>query len=245
MTALDFYNKNKNCKWDMKPLPTFDNIEEAARWILLNGFAWIELDVEINIDLLKEESKYCTNYLVPHREGDNHLDWKSCCIHGIDVDKTGIWNKYVSTELDANYHWTNLSDTVRYTTEFWKSLPFEKYARVRYMQVGAMGHVSPHADFDISLLKDSNFDIFNNIIPINLAIYHPDDCFMTLNDLGIVPWRDGKIIFVNISNTHSVINLSQLPRLHMIGHGIPGIRKKEFCELLVRSYNKQYERYKL
>lgn len=244
MTAIEFYNKYNSCSWVMEPLPSFDNIEDSVRWIFASGFGWIELDVEFDINQWKRESSYCNNFLVPHREGDNHLDWRSCCIHGIGVDKTGIWNKYVNDETDAKYSWTSLSELTENITNFWKSLPFEKYARIRFMEVGPSGYVYPHSDFSKEILK-TDFDLFNNVIPINIAVTHPTECFMTLENLGTVPWKDGKVFLVNISQTHSVINFSNQPRLHMIGHGIPGNKKIEFCELLVRSYNKQYERYKV
>ena len=43
------------------------------------------------------------------------------------------------------------------------------------------------------------------------------------------------------ATTHSVVNNSSSPRMHMIAHCVIGNKKKEFAELVVRSYNKQYE----
>lgn len=223
----------------MKPIPHSLTPEETVNWILRSGFGWIELDVTIDLPSWKLESKECLEHLVIHREGDNHQGWRSCCIHGIGVDKTGIWNKYCDAE--PSYHWTELSDRTPTITEFWKSLPFEKFARVRFMEVDAHGFVAPHRDFTVT----ETMDVFNSIIPINIAIVHPDNCSMVLEGVGTVPWQEGKVFLVNISHVHSVVNNSDQPRLHMIGHGIPGNKKEQFIELIIRSYRKQYERYSL
>jgi hypothetical protein len=76
------------------------------------------------------------------------------------------------------------------------------------------------------------------MIPINIAIIHPDNCYMTLTDIGIVPFKPGKIILVNIRNEHSVINNSDIRRIHLIGYGRPGNRIEKFCDLILRSYDK-------
>jgi hypothetical protein len=62
---------------------------------------------------------------------------------------------------------------------------------------------------------------------------------MHLDNYGKVPWKPGKAFIVNITDTHRVVNNSSLPRMHMIAHCIIGNRKKEFANLVVRSYNKQ------
>jgi hypothetical protein len=120
--------------------------------------------------------------------------------------------------------------------EFWQSLPFEKYARIRFMEVEPNGFIDPHSD------SPGNIDILDHIIPINIAISHPNKCFMTLENTGIVPWSDGDIKLVNITKKHSVINFSNEKRIHIIGHGIVGKKFNEFFELISRSYKKQYER---
>jgi len=84
-------------------------------------------------------------------------------------------------------------------------------------------------------------DILEFGVPINIAIIHPKDCVMTLEGYGCVPFEEGKAFIINIRNYHSVINPSNQSRIHLISHGIPGKSKKEFAELVARSYRKQYE----
>jgi hypothetical protein len=239
--ALEFYDQHKKDTWEIKPIPAHltDKVE-IAKWILLSGFGWLELDVEFDVDAWQKEFEYCKSSLVPHRDTDDepHLTWDSCCLHGIGPTHTRLWHCYVDDEKDANYHWTELSQFTPTIKQFWEQLPFEQFARIRFMQVGPGGYVSPHYDIDIP----DDYDPFVNLMPVNIAVIHPVDCHMVLKDKGTVPWVNGKVMIVNISNYHTVINFANTPRLHMIGHGIPGKFKNEFCDLIIRSYLKQYAR---
>jgi hypothetical protein len=216
------------------------DIISQATSILRKPIGWIELDLEFDLPKWIEEAQAAKQYLVHHREGDGHNGWQSCCIHGIDIGKTGHWQNYVKSEEDANYHWTELSNLTPTITNFWKSFPTERFARLRFMELAPGGHITPHNDAPNGI-SNTDFDMMDHIIPINVAIVHPENCYMTLQDYGTVPFRKGKAFIVNITNTHSVVNNSLTPRMHMIAHCIIGNKKKEFAELVVRSYNKQYE----
>lgn len=213
---------------------------KAATEILRKPIGWIELDIEFNVDDWVKESKIAEQFLVTHREGDGHEGWRSCCIHGIDIDKPGHWNNYSATEADITYKWTDLSKLTPTITSFWKSFPTERFARLRFMELAPHGHIAPHNDSPGGI-KNTEFDMMDHMIPINVAITHPNDCYMELDGYGHVPFRPGKVFIVNITNTHSVVNNSNQPRMHMIAHCIIGNKKKEFAELVVRSYNKNHE----
>jgi hypothetical protein len=231
-SAETFYQNNKSCSWKPTKIPEdLVSNEEIAKWIFAQPIGWIELDLTIDLDQWLIESTQALPYLVDHREGENHLGWTSACIHGLGTTVTGT---NFNEPVDA-YHWTELSEITPTIKAFWESLPFEKLLRVRFMSVDSAGYVGPHND-------NPNVDnILDHIIPINIAIFHPRLCYMTLRDHGVVPWNSGKAILVNITNDHSVINYSKQRRLHMIGHGLIGSKKNEFYELIVRSYKKQYE----
>lgn len=215
-----------------------DIIAEATN-ILRKPVGWIELDIDFDINTWEYESGLITDSLVEHREGDGHNGWRSCCLHGISVDKTGHWSRYTNDESQINYHWTELTELVPNITNFWKSFPVEGYARLRFMELAPGGWVAPHNDAPDGL-RNTDFDMMDHMIPINIAITHPQGCDMFLDTYGTVPWTPGKAFIVNITDTHSVKNNSSSPRMHMIAHCIIGKRKKEFAELVVRSYNKQY-----
>jgi hypothetical protein len=216
-----------------------DVIDQANK-ILREQRGWIELDLDFDLEIWKKEAALVENDLVDHREGENHVGWKSCCLHGISKEKTGHWSIYAEEESDVEYGWTEIERKVPTIAAFWKNIPVEKYARLRFMKLEPNGFIAPHCDAPDGL-KNTEYDMMNHIIPINLSITHPADCFMNLEKYGTVPWKEGKAFIVNITDTHSVHNQSDLPRMHMIAHCIVGNKKKEFSEFLVSSYYKKHD----
>jgi hypothetical protein len=246
--TLNFYEKNKDLTWTMEEIPqelTADR--HIANWILnIANIGWIELDLDIDIDRWKIESQVANQYFVDHR-GQQHPGWNSCCIHGIDVDKTGSWTNYGFTnESDVPYTWTSLSAQTPNITKFWKDqFPIEKYRRIRFMELEPEGYIAPHSDAPGNLPGEyQGINILEHGAPINIAISHPSECYMTVEGYGCVPFAPGRAFMVNIRNYHSVINFSKEQRIHMIAHGWYGNRIDEFCELLIRSYRKQYAIYR-
>jgi hypothetical protein len=62
---------------------------------------------------------------------------------------------------------------------------------------------------------------------------------MTLENYGVVPFKEGEAYIVNIRHYHSVLNMSDTPRIHVIGHPFGyGSRKEQFVDLVARSYFK-------
>jgi hypothetical protein len=238
--ALEFYNQNKNCTWKLEPLPS-GTILEKARWILNScNFGWIELDLDIDINAWQLDMKQADNYFVPHRE-DNNAGWNSCCIHGISVESTGAWTNYGYTdETQVPYHWTELAHKVPAIQQFWQDqFPCDHYRRVRFMELESNCAITPHSDMPGRLPGEQDLDLLEFGVPINIAISHPDECYMVLKDHGVVPFKAGKMFIVNIRNYHSVINFSNSKRVHVIGHSYGyGKKKEEFADLLVRSYEK-------
>jgi signal peptidase I len=67
------------------------------------------------------------------------------------------------------------------------------------MEVAPNGYVLPHSDAPNGI-KNTEFDMMDHMIPINIAISHPEGCFMEVGDYGRVPWKNGKAFIVNITN---------------------------------------------
>lgn len=242
MSALEFYNKNKNCSWKMPKAPEYiTKDEDLVLWLFTkSNFGWLELDISFDVTAWKEESKQAS--FVKHR-GQDHMGWNSTCIHGIDVDQTDSWSNYnYASEDDVPYKWTSLSDKTPSIKNFWTNFPYESYRRIRFMELEPHGFILPHSDAPGNLPGEQNINLIDFGAPINVAITHPSSCFMTIEDCGVVPWAEGKVMIVNILKNHSVLNLSNEQRIHLIAHGMPKSRKKEFIELVARSYKKQYER---
>lgn len=242
--ALKFYERNKDLIWTMPDLPTGVKSDfDIADWLLnRSNFGWLELDIDIDLDAWKNEALQSKGFMVPHRE-DNNAGWNSCCIHGIDESSTGAWTNYGYTnEDDVPYKWTSLSDYTPVIKSFWNSFPYDRYRRIRFMELEPNSAITPHSDMPGRLPGEDNFNALEFGVPINVAIVHPEDCHMVLEGYGKVPWKEGKAFIVNIRNYHSVINFSNEPRLHLIAHGKLKYKTKEFVELVARSYKKQYER---
>jgi len=213
---------------------------EIADWLLnKSDFGWLELDIEFNLDAWKKETAAAR--FVDHR-GSEHPGWNSSCIHGIDVDKTGAWTNYGdwTDESEVPYKWTSISEHTPNIKSFWEEFPYESYRRIRFMQLEPGGRISPHSDAPGRLPGEENLDMLEFGVPINIAIIHPDECYMTLEGHGTVPFKEGKAFIINIRNVHSFVNNSNKPRIHLIAHGIPGSRKNDFVKLIARSYRKQY-----
>jgi hypothetical protein len=217
------------------------NDYELADWLLnKSDFGWLELDIQFDLDEWKKET--AAAQFVDHR-GSEHPGWNSSCIHGIDVDKTGAWTNYGYTrEEDVPYQWTSISQHTPSIKRFWEQFPYERYRRIRFMELEPGGKISPHSDAPGRLPGEQDLDMLEFGVPINVAIMHPNDCHMTLEGHGTVPFQEGKAFIINIRNVHSFVNNSSSNRIHLIAHGVPGNRKEEFVELIARSYRKQNER---
>jgi hypothetical protein len=242
MSPLDFYNQNKDCSWKVQPIPKKLATDlEKAQWILNDAnFGWIELDLKIDLPKWKLEAQQAQPYFVAHREEQN-TGWKSCCVHGIDVSKTGAWTNYGYTdEKQVPYNWTELSHKTPSVKQFWQNnFPTERYRRVRFMELEPGCAIVPHSDMPGRLPGELGMDMLDFGVPINIAVKHPKDCFMTLEGFGVVPFEEGKIFIVNIRHVHSVVNFSNENRIHVIGHSYGyGNKKEEFAKLIVKSYEK-------
>jgi hypothetical protein len=243
--ALDFYHKNKDCTWQLESAPnSISSNLELADWLLNKStFGWLELDINIDLGGWQLEAQRATPYFVEHRE-DESQGWNSCCIHGIDTDKTGAWTNYGYTnEADVPYKWTELSRLTPSVKNFWQhQFPSDRYRRIRFMELEADSAITPHSDMPGRLPGEQNFNALEFGVPINIAIVHPNDCHMVLEGYGVVPFREGRAFIVNIRNYHSVINFSNNPRIHVIGHSFGyGSKKEEFAELVAKSYFKQHK----
>ena len=244
--CLNFYeaNKDKTSPLPLLPLGIVENLD-IANWLLNeSNFGWLELDIDIDLKSWQTEADAARPILVPHREYNNS-GWNSCCIHGIDVVSTGAWTTYgYHTESEVPYHWTELSENTPSIKSFWKNtFPTDKYRRIRFMELASNSEITPHSDMPGRLPGEENFDALAFGIPVNVAVIHPENCYMVLEGHGIVPFAPGKAFIVNIRNKHSVINFSEDSRIHVIGHSFGyGSKKEDFVNLIARSYNKQYVR---
>lgn len=200
--------------------------------IIEQKLPWLELDIEIPYKTMYIEALGVDNYFVNHRDGEElsgmkHKGWSSVCLHGIEWNKTNHYTAYgYKSNEETPYKWTEIADKCPTITNWFKNVfPMETYYRVRIMKLSAGGFIVPHKDMET-----------NRLSPINIALNHPDNCIFKMKKHGQVPFKEGKVILLDVGNEHAVWNKSNTDRYHLIVHGIP---TKEYKELVERSYEKQ------
>lgn len=228
-----FIEKNKNLSWKFPKTDLTDPVMFTKWLIKQDNFGWLRLDVDIDVEKWKEESDVIKEYYVSHRSHQNHIGWQGCAIHGIGPNQT-------ETQDSDCFSWTEISSMTPTITNFWKNVfPSETYRRLRFMKLSPKGSINIHNDLPNGL-EFKDLDPLNQTISINLAITHPYDCNMVLEDFGTIPWAEGSCFIINITRNHCVVNNSNEDRIHMIAECVIGNRLKDFSELIYRSYQRYH-----
>jgi hypothetical protein len=239
--VLDFFNKHKDATYTPPEVPNHlkNDPLKFSRWLLNHPkFAWLELDIKLNLEVWKKEALYAIDSFVNHRANQSH-GWKSCCIHGLGIDKTEHWPKYFSKESEVIYDWTQLSDLTPTIKQFWKeNFPSESFQRIRFMLLEENGYIEEHSDSKLNAEGEEPEEDMLNGWPINLAIIHPKECFMILENYGIVPFKEGKPILINIRHKHAFLNFTNQKRIHLIASCVFGNKKEEVAKLVYKSFFK-------
>ena len=119
---LEFVGKNRNKTWKLDTIPQDLSTVDFTKWVFgQDSMRWLKLDLGIDTERWTAESAAAERYYVDHRSSENytgmkHQGWKSCCLHGIDIQKTEadeLANRHM-------FHWTELADQVPAITDFWK-----------------------------------------------------------------------------------------------------------------------------
>lgn len=173
---------------------------------------WIKTE---NWDQMLIEAKALEKHFVPHRIHETHSGWSSLCIHGITSVHTESPHVYGYNNENCPWRWTDVADVCPTITNFFKNtFDYTKYFRIRIMKLAPKGFIIPHKD---SLTEDEN-----HIGPINIALNNPNNCNFYMDNVGILPWINGRAIKLNLFNTHAVVNHSNENRYHIIVHGQMG-----------------------
>lgn len=241
----EFVEKNRNKTWKLDSIPQSFSAVDFTKWIFeQDSMGWLKLDLEIDTDLWTAESAAADSYYVDHRSSENyagmkHLGWKSCCLHGIDIQKTEA-DELANRHL---FHWTELADKVPAITDFWKNkFPVEGYKRLRFMKLEPGGFIGIHNDLPTyspyTSLRD--LKVLDNSVAVNVAITQPQGCDFVTENFGTVPWSRGDFYIINVTQNHCVVNDSNEPRIHMIAECVIGDRLEDFADLISRSFGKNH-----
>ena len=241
--TIKFYNDNKDKSWKLPPIP--DNLKtnyEIARWIFTQNIGWLKIDIDFDLNGWKKDIENINDYFVPHRNQESE-GWRSCCIHGLGIDKTENSVAYgFEDEMNAPYGWTELSEKTPHVVDFFKNIfPCDSYKRIRFMELLPNGYIQEHGDVPDEFEETDDLDPMDFGIPLNIAVIHPDNCFMPFKEKGILPYKEGEMYIPNVAEKHAFLNFSNTRRIHIIADCIPGSKKEQYAELLVRSYRKQFD----
>ena len=222
----EFWKKN-SFQYNHKYPDFFD-----PKWTVMeSGWPWFKLSLfdNQNYGEMYKEAENLVEYFKPHRE-DYGVGWKSLTLHGLNEDTQSL-NQYGEdrSEILKSLKWTWVADkcpaTKRFLTDVW---PAEFLNRVRFMLLEPGGYILPHQDRDSDQKRLS---------VCNISLNNPDGCEFRMDNYGLVPFKDeGSAFLMDISNTHSVWNKSDTPRIHMIIHYEIGHRLRDFFYVLRSSY---------
>ena len=203
---LKFYNSNKDFN-----SPIHNSVIESQQD---NECAYYPIKFNFDPKLLLDECRSVDHLYFDHRSQDKkkgygHQGWQSLTLHGIDKHKTEHYTKYgFDTLEEANYHWTDVCELVPNLHKFLSELPYKLFDRVRIMRLAPYGYIMPHSD--------GKGRIFS---PLNIAINNPNNCHFVFKDKGIVPFKAGSGMIIDVGRDHIVINNSDEVRYHIIVHG--------------------------
>ena len=202
-----------------------------------NGIPFLPIDDwkdTADWDQMLFEAKRLQKHYVQHRSHEHHAGWSSLCIHGLSSVHTESSHTYGFTDADAPWRWTDVSDWCPTIREFFKDqFDYKKYFRIRIMKLAPGGWIVPHKD---SLTQEEN-----HIGPVNVAINHPKDCHFYMDNIGYLPWEQGRAIKLNLFNVHEVFNHSNEDRYHIIAHGWAG---DSWSDRVYNNYNNWKKIYK-
>ena len=206
----------KRCEYKAKPkYPPNLETGRAVHFSDQIPFLPVDWETKQNWQEMYQEAKKLSKHYVPHRHHESHKGWSSLVIHGISSVHTESSHTYGFTDDTAPWRWTDISDLCPTITNFFKNeFDYDKYFRIRIMKLSPGGYVWPH--------KDSTDISENHIGPINLALNNPTNCNFYMENVGILPFQQGRSIKLNLYNVHSVYNHSEEDRFHIIVHGRAG-----------------------
>ncbi|MGJ8744410.1 aspartyl/asparaginyl beta-hydroxylase domain-containing protein [Polaribacter sp.] len=201
-------------------------------WISTNSLIpYLEIDLRLPINKIRTEILNVLDFYEnssTHRGEEMHNGWWSLCLHGLSTNKTRSPRHYgYKSDSETPYKWTELSDLCPITTNAIKnSFKVEFFHRIRLMVLEPGGYILPHTDTQKSFLPKS----------VNIAITNPKGAYFLLKDKGIIPFEEGKAFKFDISIEHSVINISEERRVHLMVHY--DNPKPEWDSFIVNSYKK-------
>ena len=188
-----------------------ENTKDLYKEIMkLRSVSTFKLKTTIPHQEMLAEAQKLNSLFVDHRK-DPNWGWKALTIHGTRPDHTEDYYVYGFNDREsANYQWTEIAEKCPVTTKWLKEMwPFDIFQRVRFVLLEPGAAILPHNDTDGE----------RGFFAVNISLNQPFGCLMAMQGYGIVPWQPGEVRLMDIGLKHSVVNLSNENRYHMIIHG--------------------------
>ena len=202
------------------------NKQSLDFYSIMNGGVspWLQLKLPFIIphQLIKAEIERVLDYFVEHRSyGEDNQGWSSLILHGLGPEKSSSHTAYGYSTADmAPYDWQAVTEQMPVTKDFFKNhFGYESYHRLRVMKLNPGGKITLHRDDDVSRLG-----------PLNIAIHQPENCTLTFEGHGHVPYKNGSAFLLDLSIPHEGVNHSNENRYHIIVHGRRGPLWKKWIE---------------
>lgn len=206
-----------------KILTKLNSHRPSVAWIKSkSGLPYLPLDVKVPTSDIIEEWKKVKHMAVRHRDSDSFMQYKNKGWFGLTL--YGV-NATYTEQSTLSHSWTEIASECPQTCDFFKSIFDEDNfkGRIRFMLLEPGGYILPHKDRTHAGLSE-----------VNISINNPSGCEFVIENKGIVPFKKGAAVLLDLSNKHWVVNDSDEPRLHMIYHGgIPD-------DLIKKSYENLY-----
>lgn len=185
---------------------------------------FLPLDIEIPYTTINKEINVVDNLFVDHREDEGNIGWQGFCIYGKSYDATRGDEYYHDNRIST---WTNealefMPNTVNFFKNNWFNNSFN---RIRIMKLLPSGYINLHADNELP----------GALGAVNIAIDNPKENLFAMDNHGIIPFKNGKAIMLNVAYKHAVINESKQPRYHIIVHHNSVTESFKTC--VINSYN--------
>jgi len=186
----------------------------------------VEMDLPFDHETWAAEAQaaYDAGQFSYHRnEGDT--GWCSFVINGIAHGKTKSYESYFPGQKESHDLYSITDEARQHTpsiVDFFENIMPQTYGitafnRVRIMALEPGGVILPHFDTLTSTQPG----------PLNMALTHPDNChfhlwkgsnFTAESYWGMIPFKPGRSFNIDIGNSHTIYNLSDKVRFHMIAH---------------------------
>lgn len=197
-----------------------------------NDFEWIKKESNVGfLPLLKDipyddiyQEIMQIKYLFSLHREECSYGWYGFCIHGKSRDATRGDEFYNDTRP---HKFTD--EAVKFmpkTVNFFKNNWFgNEFLRVRIMKLIPGGYIEFHQDDDLP----------GALGAVNIAVNNPVGHYFAMKNYGIVPFKPGRAIMLNIANPHAILNDSHEDRYHIIVHHKSVT--DEFKKIVINSYN--------